>query len=452
MGAELFGEFLKLAGPGDKGPAATLDNGQTVKRLEEQHDRRLVTVFGEFCIPRCVYGTREGQKIEWVATDQRLQLPESDTSYLLQNWSQMLGVEQAFGTVAEMLQTIFELDRPVDSLERGNRQMAEAASAFRAAQPAPDPKAEGELLVVSEDNKGIPMVRPVQSVPAGAHRKKGEKANKKQMATMGCVYTVDRQVRTAEELVAALFRDPDVKRREPPEACQKRYWASLTREVAGEVVRAQDEVFQHMAEDIALRRRPGQTLLHLSDGQHSLEDDRRKYLPQDFQTVDILDLLHVAPRLWEAGHLFHAEGSDAATAFVRERMLRVLQGKARGVITGLRRMGTEQQLRGAKAARLRKLCGFLESNLHRMHYDQYLLFGYPIATGVIEGACRHIIKDRMERAGMRWKVPGAQAMLELRTLYTNGDWKPFQTHRIEQENYRLYPHSQMPASFPKLVA
>src|ERR1035437_7696988 len=78
-------------------------------------------------------------------------------------------------------------------------------------------------------------------------------------------------------------------------------------------------------------------------------------------------------------------------------------------------MGTEQQLRGAKAARLRKLCGFLESNLHRMHYDQYLLFGYPIATGVIEGACRHIIKDRMERAGMRWKVPGAQAMLELRT-------------------------------------
>jgi hypothetical protein len=71
---------------------------------------------------------------------------------------------------------------------------------------------------------------------------------------------------------------------------------------------------------------------------------------------------------------------------------------------------------------------------------------------VIEGACRHIVRDRMERAGMRWKVPGAQAMLELRTIYTNGDWKAFQTYRIEQENKRLYPHSQMQEQSPRLVA
>jgi len=443
LGAELFGEFLRLTGTGDKGPTATLDNGQTVDRLEPRN-RRLVTIFGVFSILRSVYGIREGQKIEWAPTDQRLQLPESDISYLLQNWGQRLDVDQAFGTVAEILKDIFELKLSVDTLEQGNRDMAETAPAFRAAQPAPDPKAEGELLVASDDNKGIPMVRPVQSVPAGAHRKKGEKANKKQMATIGCVYTVDRQVRSAEELVAALFRDPDHKRREQPKARQKRYWAALTREVAGKVVRGQDEVFQHMAADIALRRRPDQTLLHLSDGQHSLEDDRYEHLPCDCRTVDILDLLHVAPRLWEAAHLFHPEGSDAATAFVRERILRVLLGQAKGVITGLRRMGTEHELRGAAAVRLRKLCGFLESNLHRMKYDQYLLLGYPISTGVIEGACRHIIKDRMERAGMRWKVPGAQAMLELRVIHTNGDWKAFQAFRIEQETKRLYPRTQVP--------
>jgi len=442
IGADLFGEFLTLTGTGDKGPTATLDNGQMVNRLDPR-DRRLVTIFGVFSIPRSVYGTREGQKIEWVPTDQRLQLPESDVSYLLQDWSQRLDVDQAFGTVAEILKDIFELRLSVDTLENGNQHMAETAPAFRAAQPAPDPKAEGELLVVSEDNKGIPMVRPVQSVPAGAHRKKGEKANKKQMATLGCVYTVDRQVRSARELVAALFRDPDYERREPPEACQKRYWAALTRETAGKIVRGQDEVFQQMADEIELRRRPGQTLIHLSDGQHSLEDDREKYLPHDCGTVDILDLLHVAPRLWEAAHLFHAEGSDAATAFVRERMLRVLLGEAKGVITGLRRMGTQHKLRGAEAARMRKLCHFLESNLHRMRYDQYLTFGYPIATGVIEGACRHIVKDRMERAGMRWKVPGAQAMLELRVIYTNGDWKAFQAFRIDQETKRLYPRTQV---------
>ena len=263
------------------------------------------------------------------------------------------------------------------------------------------------------------------------------------MACIGCIYTVDRHVRTPSELIAILFREDHSKRDDSPKAIQKRYWAELTREVAGEVVRAQDRVFQHMRDEVAQRRKPGQILVHLSDGQTSLEDDREKYLPRDRKTVDILDLMHVNPRLWEAAHLFHPEGSDAATSFVRERMLRVLQGKAKAVIAGLRQTGAERGLRGAKAARLRKLCKFLEKNLHRMHYDRYLRQGYPIATGVIEGACRHVIKDRMERAGMRWKVPGAEAMLELRAIHANSDWEEFQEFRIDYENRRLYPHTEI---------
>jgi hypothetical protein len=213
--------------------------------------------------------------------------------------------------------------------------------------------------------------------------------------------------------------------------------------VAGQTVRAQDEVFGHLRDEVKQRREEGQVLVHLSDGQTSLEGDRRKYLPRDRKTVDILDLLHVNPRLWEAAHLFHAEGSDEATAFVRARMLRVLKGKAKQVIEDLRQAGAG--LRGAKATRLRKLCQFLENNLHRMHYGRYLRAGYPIATGVIEGACRHVIKDRMERAGMRWKVPGAEAMLELRAIEANGDWDAFQSYRIDSENKRLYPHPEIRA-------
>ena len=87
------------------------------------------------------------------------------------------------------------------------------------------------------------------------------------------------------------------------------------------------------------------------------------------------------------------------------------------------------------------LCEFLEGNLHRMHYDDYLRAGYLIATGVIEGACRHVIKDHMERAGMRWKVPGAQAMLQLRAIRANEDWRAFQDARIRHEIARLYPHA-----------
>lgn len=443
MGAQFLGEFFKSVGPGDLGETVTLENGNTLNRLPAERKRRLLTVFGEFSISRFVYGSRPGQKIEVMPTDQRLQLPDSQMSYLLQDWNQMMSVEQPFGTVAKTLQTILGLKQSVDTLEHGNQQMAETASAFRESQPAPDPKAEGELLVASEDNKGVPMVRPVENAPVGAHRKKGEKANKKQMACIGCVYTVDRHVRTPEAVTAALFRDVQHSRDDSPKACQKRYWAELTREVAEEFVRAQDEVFQHMRDDVKQRRQPGQTLVHLSDGQPSLEEDRKKYLPRDSKTVDILDLMHVNPRLWEAAHLFHPEGSDEATAFVRERMLLVLKGKAAAVIAELRQTGASHGLRGAKATRLRRLCKFMEKNLHRMRYDKYLRNGYPIATGVIEGACRHVIKDRMERAGMRWKVPGAEAMLELRTIAANGDWEEFQNYRIGHENKQLYPHNEI---------
>lgn len=448
----MYGLFLKDVGPGDLGPTVTLEDGRTVQRWPEQQKRRVVNIFGEFTLSRHVYGTRPGQKIELAPTDQRLELPEGDISYLLQDWDQKLDAEHAFGTTSEMVEDIFGVKQSIDTLERGSRQMAEAAPAFRAAQPAPDPEGEGSLLVVSEDNKGVPMVRPLGSVPAGAHRKKGEKANKKQMACIGCVYSINPHIWTPEEVIAALFRDPDRKHSKRPEAVQKRYWAELSREEQGKTVRAQKEVFLHMATDIALRRKPDQVLVHLSDGQRSLETDRNSYLPRDANTVDILDLMHVLPRLWGAAHLFHAEGSTAASQFVRLRLPYVLAGNTAHVIAEFRQMGKEHGLRGAKAARMRRLCRFLEKNLYRMNYDEYLRAGYPIATGVIEGACRHVIKDRMERAGMRWTVPGAQAMLQLRTISANGDWEAFQAFRIGQENSRLYPHREAVDRLPRPIA
>lgn len=448
LGHGLMQGFLTMVGAGDLGPEVALEGGRSVRRWPQPQSRRLVTVFGEFSVSRYLYGSRPDQKIELVPTDQRLGLPESEVSYLLQEWDQLLGIEHAFGSVSQTLEAMLGLGQPVDTLERGNRQMAEAAPGFRRAQGPPRPEEEGALLVVSEDNKGVPMVRPAEAAPAGCHRSKGQKANKKQMACIGCVYTVEPQVRTPEELTATLFRDADRPRAAPPAARQKRYWVGLTREKDGEVVQGQQEVFGQMAREIARRRKPGQTLVHLSDGQHSLETDRRTYLPADSpegRVVDILDLMHVTPRLWEAAHLFHAEGSDAASQFVRERLGRVLEGQAAGVVSGLRQMGTKRGLAGAKRARLKRLCEYLEGNLHRMRYDEYLKAGYPIATGVIEGACRHVIKDRMERAGMRWKVPGAQAMLQLRAIHANGDWAAFQAYRIEQETARLYPHRTMEA-------
>ena len=75
-----------------------------------------------------------------------------------------------------------------------------------------------------------------------------------------------------------------------------------------------------------------------------------------------------------------------------------------------------------------------------MRYDEYLREGYPIASGVIEGACRHYVKDRLERSGMRWTRAGAQAMPDVRSEFLNGDWASFQNHRIERETQGMYPH------------
>lgn len=442
LGTTLFGAFLKLVGPGDVGETATLDDGRVVSRLPELHTRHLQTVFGRFDISRRVYAQRDGQKIELAPTDQRLQLPESELSYLLQEWDQMLGIEHAFGKVRDTLAVILRLRQSVDTIERNNQQMAEPVLSFQESQPPVDLAKEAELLVATEDNKGIPMVRPPEQKPVGAHRRKGEKANKKQMACIGCVYSVAPHVRTAEELAATLFREPERPKVNPPEAKQKRYWAELTRSIDGIEIRGQDLVFTQMAHAIEQRRQANQVLIHLCDGQPSLLTDRLTFLPFDDKTVDILDLMHAITRLWIAAHVFHKEGSKEASAFVRERLLRVLKGEVANVVHGLRYLGTVRDLKGAKLATLNAACNFLKRNEHRMNYGEYLKAGYPIASGVIEGACRHVVKDRMERAGMRWKVPGAQAMLNLRAVSASGDWEKYQIYRMETENLRLYPNNK----------
>ena len=438
LGLKMEQYFIALVGPGDLGESAELDDGRVVSRLELVK-RRLVTVFGEITFERCVYGTRAGQKYELIPTDQRLQLPDSEMSFLLQEWDQLLGVDSAFGGVREVLQTLLGIKQSVATLELTNRQMAVAAPEFLEAQAAPDPEEEGALLIVTEDNKGIPMVRPVDEPRPAGHPTKGQKKNKKRMACVGCVYSVDPHEQTPEELVATLFRDDDRPRLTPPEAQQKRYRAELTRPIDGELRLGQTLVFEALRDQIQLRRQPDQKLINLSDGQRSLETDRRDYLPQDAHTVDVLDLMHVLPRVWRAAHLFHREGSTAAEHFVRERLVQILRGELATVIRSLQQL--QRKLTKSKQQQLAKVLAFWQHNAHRMKYNEYLAAGYPIATGVIEGACRHLVKDRMERSGMRWKVPGAQAMLHLRTIHTNGDWTTYQKFRVTHETQRLYPNS-----------
>jgi hypothetical protein len=436
--------FFDTHGTGDLGPTLTLPNGEQVKRLEKLHMRPYVSIFGKFELKRVAYGAREGQAIALLPLDNRLQLPESDFSYLLQDWDQELAVEQPFAKVNQTIARMLRLRQHTDSLEGMNRQMAEDTAAFRDALPAPPAAEEGQIIVVTADCKGVVIRGQGTPTVCGGERPGGSRANQKRMAAIGAVYSIDPYVRTPEEVVAALFRDPDYTPPPRPKPCHKRVRASLSQGKAKEQSGI-ELVFDWMLGDYVLRnpdsRRP---TVYLYDGQEALWQARAKYLP-DENTVEILDLLHVTPRLWQAAKLLCGETSLKVVPFVRQRLTQVLEGKVETVVRALRRLARKQKLSGAKKKSLTRICRYLNKNRRRMRYDEYLAKGYPIASGVIEGACRHVIKDRMERAGMHWTVEGAQAMLDVRSVAVSGHWAEFQQHRIEQATKRLYPHRELVA-------
>src|SRR5262249_54254425 len=194
LGRTTLGHFFALQGTGDQGDSVTGPDDQVWQRLPELHPRRYVSIFGAFTLQRTAYGSREGQKITFVPLDNRLQLPASDFSYVLQDWDQALCVEQAFGQARRTVARILNLQQSVDSLERMNVHMAEQVANFRENRLKPDPATEGKILVTSADGKGIVMRREADTPAPAAHRTKGEKASQKRMATVGTAYTVERYV------------------------------------------------------------------------------------------------------------------------------------------------------------------------------------------------------------------------------------------------------------------
>lgn len=383
VGHSCVGAFLDSHGSGDLGETVTLADGRETQRLEEVHTRRYVSIFGEFVLRRTVYGSRAGQALDLVPLDNRLQLPAGVFSYVLQDWDQSLAVEQAFSQVNETIARMLKLKQSVDSLEEMNRQMAREVGDFRDLQGTPAPAEEGEIVVVSADQKGIVMRGQGTKTVCGGQRPHGKRANQKRMATVGAVYTVDAYVCTADDVVAALFRDADYQPGPRPKPCHKRVWASLPHE-GPEPRSSIAVVFDWLWWEFAQRNpRLQRPTVCLCDGQEALWEACADAVV-DEDRVEILDLLHVTPRLWQAGKLLYGDKGKAVLPFVRQRVTQVLEGKVESVIRGLRRLALARKLNGEKKKSMRRLCSYLYKNRQRMHYDQYLRAGYPIASGVIE--------------------------------------------------------------------
>jgi hypothetical protein len=442
IGNWLLRAFLDRAGTGDVGPTLTVASDsrsnpdQTLPRLDQPHRRLYLSIFGAMAIERTCYGQ---DRVEAAPLDAHLHLPQRQYSYLLQQWLGSFVVDDAHAEAIRKLGTILGLEITVRASEDLNREQASDVEVFQDRLPVPDAAEEGPLLVVTADCKGVPLVRkalppdeetdtPLPTV-ANPRRGTGEKANKKKMAAVGAVYTIEPFVRTADEVIEEVMRKKACKRRPRPQ--NKRVRAEL---LVGKVA-----LFVWLADEV-IRRNPrgSKPVIFLSDGERALQDRQSEYLPEN--TVCILDLFHVMERLWKVAWCFFDERTEKHEAhqWVEERLKRLLEGKVDAVIRGMRYQATQRGLKGPKRKTVRGAAEYFERNRDRMKYDEYLAAGYPIGSGVVEGACRHLVKDRMERTGMRWLPSGAQAMLDLRATYLNGEWDAFWNFHVAQEDERLY--------------
>jgi hypothetical protein len=435
LGHTLLGLFIAHHGDGDLGPNIPGKEDQILNRLPEKHDRRYVSIFGELTIPRVVYGTREGQKIERSPLDEQLGLPESSFSYVLEDWSQRLCLKESFAEATSSLETLLGLRLGSRTLEQMNQGMADFATEFRASIEPPPADEEGPILVVTADGKGVPMRRPPEAEPQPYHRRtKGEKANKKQMACVGAVYSIEPFVRTAADILDEVMRHEKAEDRPRPQ--HKHVWAEMSRDVDGFPLLAKEGLFCQLCDELTARNlghdRP---VVCLMDGERALWEAQRVYFPE---AVGVLDLFHVMERLWAVAHCVHKEGSREAGQFVEERLRDLLGGRVGAVIGGFRQRLTKGKFSNSRRQVIQSAIEYFENNREHMKYDEYLAAGYPIGSGVAEGACRHLVKDRMEQTGMRWTVEGAQAMLHVRALYLNDEWDDFVEFRIDREQDRLY--------------
>jgi hypothetical protein len=416
-------------GGGDVGPALRLPQGESPLVLSHRRLQRrtLKTVFGEIHINRVGYGCRGQPSIH--PLDALLELPARSFSYELQRRLVKAALQ---GPFREATARILESTGLVVHNHSLEPLLVEAAADFDAfyAQRAADPSAPAaSLLVASVDCKGIPMVKP-ESAPSPVRLTQPTKTNKKKMATVAAVFTKIPHVRTPQQVIDSLF-PAGVKPVPPsplPKPENKRVWASLTKGKPTVI----EEVYQEV-----LRRNPRgeKTLLALTDGERTLQ----RQITKKMKLTLILDLIHVMERVWATAHVFQPEGSPEAEVHAKLMTSRILEGDVAQVIKGLRQTVTKRRLFGAKKKTLLAAANYFDNNARYMRYDEYLAKGFPIASGPVEGACKNLIKDRMERSGMRWTPEMAEAIVKLRSLYLSGDFDDYWPFHVQQDQLRLHP-------------
>ncbi len=442
---QLFQAHLDVRGVGDIGDAV-VGADELVRERKRISTRRLMSVFGLVLVTRLLYAAREGGASALAPMDASLNLPRESYSHGVRRRVAELAGQGAYDRVVEEVGKTTGAAVPKRQAEELAVRAAVDFDDFYGERERLDPSAaQGELLVITVDGKGIVMrpgsltAQTRRAAAAEAHKlerrlTKGEKKNRKRMATVASVYTIEPDVRTPDMIVGGL-RGAEKTRRKRPKPVGKRVWASVMKKPAAVI----EQAFQE-----ALHRDPQREKRWVAvvDGNKTqlrlLRETAARY---GVALTIVLDVIHVTEYLWKAARAFHTETDPAGEAWVDARLLRVLQGKSSDVAAGVGRSATKRKLSATKRKPAGKAAAYLLKYRDYLHYDEYLAAGLPIASGVIEGACRYLVKDRMDITGARWGLDGAEAVLKLRALAASGDfeayWK-FHEERERSSNHDVY--------------
>ena len=405
--------------------------------LDSGHERALETVFGTVRVERLAYRAPGVRNLH--PADAALNLPVERHSHGLRK---LAALEAARGSFQDASDAI---DRST-GVRLGKRQIEELATLaavdfeefYETRRPARSKP--GDLLVLSCDGKGIVM-RPdalragtaARAVRAGPQPKvrlsREEQRNRRRMAEIGAVYDAKPAPRTAADILAS--HAPEDQQPDPgPVATNKWLCASVVTDAAVVIARTFDEA-EHR--DPKHRR----TWVALVDGNpHQIQRIKYEANKRGVKVTIVCDFVHVLQYLWNAASALYP--SLNVERWVHLQATRVLEGHATKVAGMIRRIATRAGLDPARRKPADDAATYLTTLAPCLDYPTALQSGWPIATGTVEGACRHLIKDRMDITGARWGLPGAEAILKLRALKANGDFDAYWRFHLTQEHHHVH--------------
>ena len=460
---KLLQGHLDQRSPGEA--AGPVEGADGVERSERRlHDRQLETTFGTVAVERLGYAHPGHDSLH--PLDASLNLPAERYSLEVRRRVAEAAASRSFD------EALFELSRhsgaqvPKRQAEQLVARAAEDFDAFYAARRAAAGEAvpDESVVVLTFDGKGVVLhhedLREATRKAAERRRRQreqlsvfkrlqpGEKKHSKRMATVAAVYAVAPLVRSPEDFLQSLMpRQPAAKAKAKaknraktpavrPRPVAKRVWASLEHDPAEVVAEAMLEAERHDPE----RVKRWVVLVDGAETQLALVEAGAAAYGVDVTVI--LDIIHVVEYVWKAAHVFHREGSPDAAHWAWTRVQSILEGKSSKVAAAMRRAATVAGLSSDTRKPVDTCADYLQKYAPYLHYDRYLAAGYPIATGVIEGACRYLVRDRMELTGARWRLVGAEAVLKLRALRASGDfdayWDFHEAREYERNHAQRY--------------